>query len=215
QIDRVREALDPEFQAEFGKAGYTLMGWGDVGRARLFSSKEIQKPADLKTVNPWAWRDDVIFGEVLKVIGANGRRLGVNEVLPALQTGRIDAFPSSALAAVSLQWYNHAKFVTKQSDSIVIGATILRKDKVDALPADLQKILTDSAARAHKLLAGGIRKADDQAYKALLKRGVKEVDISAHQAEWEKMAAEVRGNLAGRLYPKELLTRVEKLAAQK
>ncbi|MCA9600939.1 MAG: TRAP transporter substrate-binding protein DctP [Polyangiales bacterium] len=212
-IDKVRDSLDEEFRGEFDKAGFALMGWGDVGRARLFSNASITTPTDFKTAHPWAWRDDVIFSEFLKVVGANSQRLGVNEVLPALQTGRVDAFPSSALAAVSLQWYNHAKFVTKQSDSILIGATILRKDVVDGLPKDLRDKLFETSARAHKILAKSIRDADDKAYQAILKRGVKEVDISGHEKEWEAAAKTVRQNLAGRLYPKELLDRVEKVAA--
>lgn len=211
-IDKVRDTLDADFRAEFEKAGFSLMGWGDVGRARIFSNKPIVKPGDLKSTHPWAWRDDVIFSAFLEKVGANGERLGVNEVLPALQTGRVDALPSSALAAVSLQWYNHVTHVTKQADSILIGATIVRKDSVDALPPELRAKLFETANRAHKLLAKSIRDADDKAYEAILKRGVKEVDVSAHQAAWEAAGLETRKSLVGRLFPKELLERVEKIA---
>ena len=211
-IDKVRTSLAGEFNQEFEKAGYSLMGWGDVGRARFFSNQPIEKPADFKKVTPWQRRDDNIFGQMLKVVGAKGRKLGVNEVLTGLQTGQIDAFPSSALAAVSLQWYNHCKYVTKQSNAVLIGATIIKKDKIDALPKDLQEILRDSSARAHKVLTKSVRKADDKAYKALLSRGIKEVDVNKHRSEWMGAAKQVRGALAGKLYPKALLARVEKLA---
>ena len=170
------------------------------------------KPSDLKKVTPWQRPEDHIFGEMLKKIGAKPRKLGVNEVLTALQTGQIDAFASSSLASVSLQWYNHSKYVTKQSMAILVGATIIKKDKIDALPADLQKVLIDSADRAHSILTGHIRKSDDKAYKAMLARGVKEVDAAKHNSEWQGVAKQVRDSLAGKLYPKDLLKKVEKLA---
>lgn len=210
-IDKVRDALAGDFNKEFESAGYRLMGWGDVGQARFFSNQPIERPSDLKKVTPWQRGEDHIFGEMLKTVGAKPRKLGVNEVLTGLQTGQINAFPSSCLAAVSLQWYNHCKYVTKQSNAILIGATIIKKDKIDALPADLQKILADSSERAHKILISKIRSSDDKAYKALLSRGVKEVDVSKYKSEWDGAAKKVRNNLAGKLYPKALLDQVEKL----
>lgn len=212
QIDRVRNNLDDQFASQFNEAGYQLMGWGDVGKARIFSNRPILRPQDLRSVRPWAWREDVIFSEFLSVVGANPQRLGVNEVLPALQTRRVDAFPSSALAAVSLQWYNHATHVTQQSDSILVGATILKKDKYDALPEDVRQVLDSTSARAHRVLSSSIRRADDRAYQAILRRGVTAVDTSAHRAEWERAAQQTRNNLAGRLYSRQLLQQVERQA---
>ncbi len=211
-IDRVRKGLAGDFDKEFENAGYKLMGWGDVGQARFFSNQPVMRPSDLKKVTPWQRPEDHIFGEMLKTIGAKPRKLGVNEVLTALQTGQVDAFASSSLASVSLQWYNHCKYVTKQSSAILIGATILKNDKVNSLPADLREILISSADRAHNLLSGHIRKSDDKAYRAMLSRGVKEVDVGKHEAEWKAVASKVRTQLAGKLYPKALLQQVEKLA---
>ena len=209
KLDRVRAAMDDEFRGQFREAGFELLGWGDVGRARIFSTHRIERPADLKRTRPWAWREDAIFSTFLKTVGANPVRLGVPEVYPALQTGMVDTVPSSALAAVSLQWYTKLKFVTKQSSSILIGATIVRKDKLDALPAELRAALMETAAKAHALLNRQVRRDDERAYRTLLQRGLQEVDISAHRAEWEAAARKVREQLAGRLYPRALLRRVE------
>lgn len=215
QIDRVRNALHDEFESQFRDAGYELMGWGDVGKARIFSNRPIARPSDLRSVRPWAWREDVIFSEFLSVVGANPQRLGVNEVLPALQTRRIDTFPASALAAVSLQWWNHASHVSQQSNAILIGATIIKKEKYEALAEDLRQALDSTAERAHRVLTTSIRRADDRAYQAILRRGVTAVDLSRHQAEWDRAARQTRNNLAGRLYSRELLQRVERTARER
>jgi len=212
QIDRVRSRLGNEFKRQFDEAGYHFEGWGDVGQARIFSRRAINRPQDLRSVRPWAWREDPIFTEFLRVVGANPQRLGVNEVLPALQTRRIDAFPSSAYAAVNLQWYNHITHVTQQASGTIVGATIIKKEKYDALPPELQQALDSTAERAHRALVRAIRRADERAYQAIISRGVTAVDITPHQADWDRASRTTRNNLAGRLYPLALLQQVERIS---
>jgi TRAP-type C4-dicarboxylate transport system substrate-binding protein len=213
QIDRARRELSDEMTREFEGAGYKFMGWGDVGRARFFSKRAITRPSDLRQTRPWTRPDDPIVQQFYSVIGVSPQRLGVNELLPGLQTGRVDAFPSSALAAVSLQWFQHATHVTEQPNSVIIGATVIKKERYDALPEDLRAMLSDTGGRAHAALLRSIRRADDQAYTAIVSRGVTAVDQTAHQAEWERVAQQTRERLAGRLYSRELLQRCERIAS--
>ncbi|MEM7437103.1 MAG: TRAP transporter substrate-binding protein DctP [Myxococcota bacterium] len=212
QLDSVRADLDGEFDAMFDKEGYKLLGWGDVGKTRIFSKHTFDKPSDFKKLRPWAWKDDLIFGEFLKVVGANPVALGVPEVYPSLQTKIIDTVPASALAAVSLQWYTQLKYVTASSNGIIVGATIVKKDKFDALTEEQKTALVDTGIRAHKALNKSIRRDDDKSYATILKRGISTVDTTPYQAEWDKAAAETRKNLTGRVYPKSLLDAVEAAA---
>lgn len=212
KIDRVRRSMDSEFKAQFEEAGYSFMGWGDVGRARFFSNRPIRSPSDLRQTRPWARPDDPIVNQLYSTIGVSPQRVGVNELLPGLQTGRIDAFPAPALAAVSLQWFQHATHITEQANSVVIGATIIKKERVDALPEDLRAALIETAGRAHSALSRSIRRADDRAYDAIVARNVTAVDLSANEAEWNQVTQQTRQRLAGRLYPADLLRRVERLA---
>ena len=208
QLDKVRTELNERFEALFDEEGYVVLGWGDVGKTRLLSIERIERPSDIKKLRPWLWKDDPVFAEFLKVVGANPVRLGVPEVYPALQTGMVDTLPASALAAVSLQWYTRLKFISKRNSGIIVGATIIRKDKFEALTEDQQKVLADTGIRAHKALNRSIRRDDDKSYAAVLKRGITEVDTSEHEAEWDEVSKKVRERLAGRVYPKSLLDAV-------
>ncbi len=212
KIDRARSAMSDELNQEFESAGYKFMGWGDVGRARFFSNRPVRTPADLRQTRPWARPDDPIVNQLYATIGVSPQRLGVNELLPGLQTGRVDAFPAPALAAVSLQWFQHATHVTAEANSVVIGATVIKKEKFDALPEDLQTALMDTSGRAHAALLRSIRRADDRAYTAITSRNVTPVDISGARAEWDRIGQQTRQRLAGRLYSAEQLRRAERLA---
>jgi TRAP-type C4-dicarboxylate transport system substrate-binding protein len=189
-----------------------LLAWGDVGKTRLFSTERIDRPSEIKTRRPWAWKDDLIFTEFLKVVGANPVRLGVPEVYPALQTQMIDTLPASALAAVSMQWYTQLKYVSQRNSGIIVGATIIRKEKLEALPEDQKKVMAETGLRVQNAIQKSIRRDDDKAYATMLKRGMTAVDSTEHQSEWDDVSKQVRERLAGRVYPESLLEAVSAAA---
>lgn len=213
EVDRVRSgAMGDQLNGILEAEGMVNLGWGDVGEARIFSTSPIQRPQDLRSARPWAWREDVVFSEFLRVVGANPVRLGVPEVYPALQTGQVNAVPASALAAVSLQWHTRLTHVTADSSGVIIGATILKKDKFDALTADQQAALRSTSAQAHTLLQRVIRRDDQRAYERVLERGMTAVSTTAYEAEWRQAASQTRQQLTGRLYSAQLLQQVWRAA---
>ncbi len=141
-----------------------------------------------------------------------GVPLALPEVLGGLQTGRIDTFPSSALAAVGLQWYTQARYVSEQGSGIVVGAMVIRKPVFDALDADMQSALVETARASERRLQRGVRDFDRRAYETLVRRGMRPVDAEAHRAEWEAVGERARRRLTGRLFPSDLLSRVERIA---
>lgn len=212
ELDRVRAKMAPEFEAMFEKEGFKLVGWGDAGLNRLFAAKPFRSPSDLKSLRPWVWKDELVFVELYDVIGANAVRLGVPEVYPALQTRMIDMVSSSALTAVALQWYTRVKYMTGWNSAIIAGGTLMRKDKYDALPPDLQEAFDSTSARAHELINKTIRKDDQKAYEVVVKKGIEVVDPGDAKAEWDAAYAQVRKNFTGRLFPKSLVDAVAEAA---
>jgi len=208
KLDRVREKMSPEFGAMFEKEGFKLVGWGDAGKTRLFSVKPIKRPSEIKAMRPWVWKDDPIFVEFYQVIGASAVRLGVPEVYPALQTRMVDVISSSAITAVSFQWYTRVKYMTAHNSAIIVGGTMMRKDKYDELPADLQEAFDSTAARAHEILNKVVRKEDEKAYKVVVDKGIQPVDAGDGKAEWDEAHKKVRDNLTGRMFPKSLVAAV-------
>lgn len=214
ELDKVRDELSDQFSEMFEKEGYTVLAWGDVGKTRLFSTQQIERPSDLKKMRPWAWKDDVIFTELLKVVGANPVRLGMPEVYPGLQTRMIDTVPASALAALAMQWHTRLKYVSSRNSGIIVGATVIRSDKLAALSEEHRKVLLETSSRVEDALKKSIRRDDANAYATMLKRGMSVIDTDAHQAEWEDVGRQVRERLAGRVYPKSLLQAVMTAAAR-
>lgn len=214
KLDRVRVKMADEFEKMFEDEGFTMLAWGDAGKTRLFSQKQIEKPSDIKSMRPWMWKDDLVFIEFYDVIGANGVRLGVNEVYPGLQTKMVDVVTSSALTAVALQWHTRVKYMTGHNSAIIAGGMVMRKDKVDGLPDDLKEIFLRTCDRVEVLLNKTIRRDDQKAYDVVIKKGITATDTSKYKAEWDAAATKVKERMAGRVFPKSLLQAVEAAAAE-
>jgi TRAP-type C4-dicarboxylate transport system substrate-binding protein len=104
--------------------------------------------------------------------------------------------------------------MSEQASGIVVGALVIRKEKLDSLPPDVRAALVDSARDNARRIEGAVRSFDERAYTALVERGIRPVDAERSRAEWEAVAARARAELAGRLFPQDLLDRVERIAAQ-
>jgi TRAP-type C4-dicarboxylate transport system substrate-binding protein len=215
QLERVREKMTPRFDEMFREAGFELLAWADAGKGRLMSTMPILRPSDLKKARPWVWKDDPIFAEFLKVVGANGVRLGVPEVYAALQTKMVDVVPNSAIGAVALQWYTKLNYMSKDSFGIVMGASVIKKEKFDQLSPEDRAVLKSTAARAAAALDKVVRRDDAQAYQVLIKRGIEVLDTGPYRAEWEEAGLQTRERLVGRIFSRSLLEEAEAAAKGK
>jgi TRAP-type C4-dicarboxylate transport system substrate-binding protein len=205
QADRARTALDATLRQELATSGYTLLGWGETGRGRIFSTRAISAPSELASAHPWQLPGDAIFGEFLSQAHATPVPLPLSGVLGALGNGSVDVTLGSATIINALQWHTRLTHVIRGSRSVLIGATLISRSTYEALPAAQRTVLDTTAAAAHTRLLQEMRTSDDRAYATLVSRGMIETDASAHDAEWIHVATATRDALVGRLYTQALL----------
>jgi TRAP-type C4-dicarboxylate transport system substrate-binding protein len=208
ELDRVRTTLDTQLRQTFLDHGTVLMGWSDLGRARIFSTHAITAPDDLAHSHPWQLPSDPIFGELLTRVHATGVPLPLAGVMPALVSGQVDTVVASATAVSALQWHTHLTHVMRPSSAVLIGATVCSRSFYDGLTAEQRTALDTTAADAHTQLRARIRRADEGAYTALVGRGLVEDDATSHGAEWRAIAQQTRDALVGRLYTRAQLDAV-------
>jgi TRAP-type C4-dicarboxylate transport system substrate-binding protein len=211
ELDYVRNKMWPTFKARFAKKGYHLLDPGDVGFIYFYSNNPIKSLSDLGKAKVWMWGEDKIVRAMYKRLGVNGVPMGVPDVLPALNTGRINAAYASPLAAVALQWYTKVKFSTSMPMSYGIAATIIRKDKWDKVSAADKKAAAKVLKTQGKKLRKAVRKDNKRAFSAITRAGVKMVETpAAMQADFEKHAVAVWQEMAGKIYSKDDLAKVLK-----
>lgn len=210
QLDAARTALQPDMDLAFSRAGYVMLGWADVGDARIFSTKRIASPGDLVRTRAWGWREDPIMPVYLRAGRATIVPLGVPDVLGALQTNRIDTLATPPVAAVSLQWASRISFMTGIAHAMTIGGTVLAKRAFDQLSAEQQTVLRETGSQFHALARRNLRRDEQQAIRALADRNVQTVPVTgAQREEWKRLAAQVRRQLTGQIADQALIDRVQ------
>jgi TRAP-type C4-dicarboxylate transport system substrate-binding protein len=211
QVDAVRKDLAPRFEEEAYRNGFKTLVWGDVGRLRLFSKKEIKHVADFKSARPWLYPASEILKEFYRQIGATGVPLSIAEVYGGMQTGMIDTFWGTAAQSAALQWHRTASFVSAQGLGFINGAVVIRRGAWEPLPEAGKKGMTDIVLERSREQQLDIRKMDDKIFAALLKRGYKGV-TPTDQAEWWDAGKALRKRLIGRIYTQSLVEEAEKIA---
>lgn len=214
ELARVQKLMNDEWNTTFEKKGFHLVSWGTAGQLRFFSKSPATKVADIKKMRPWVWPESHPMKTFYKVVGATGVPLGVPEVYGALQTGMIDSVIASCMAFVALQWHTKLKFLTNRTNGVLVGAMVMNKQKWDSIPEDVRATLNQQIKENTEGDSEGVRVNDKKAYDKLLQRGYTATEYS-NVKEYEKVQADVRNHMVGRVYPKELLDRVMKAAKGK
>ena len=91
--------------------------------------------------------------EMIKRMGGSPVAISLGDVLPALQQGTIDGALGSLSIDTTMHYQDAAKYVVETGQPWISVAAVLSKKWVDELPADLQKILRNDAARVTAQIA--------------------------------------------------------------
>lgn len=216
-LDRVRSRMRRKMERGFEKKGFSIMGWGDLGRVRQMSKgAAVRTPADMRNMKPAVWRNEpmspVVFAEIG---GVTPVPLSVPEVLPALRSKRVNVMSAPALAAEALQWTAQMDHIAADSSVCAIGGSVMVKSVRDGLAADLRKTFDRVQKKVEKKQTRRIRKLDKKSY-LRLKRKMKVVRLTdAERAEWEKVLRASIKKLGQGTFPKDLVEEVVRISGKK
>jgi len=211
EVDYLHEQFDGEFDKEFERNGFILLGWAEVGFAYVFTNTPVRKPEDMAGTKMWMWEGDQVAEAAFRALGVTPIPLSLIDVLTSLQTGLIDAVYGTPLSSIALQWYTRVKYMTHVPLANVSGAVVIAKKKFDTLPPDLQDILRRNGKTYMEKLTRLSRKENDESIGTLQRNGVEIIEVTdpALLRRYAEIGKKARESLVGVLYSKDLLDRVE------
>ena len=211
EVDYVHSKVDAELNAFIEKGGFVNLGWAEVGLVHVFTNTPIRDFTDLKKTKMWVWEGDPIAEAAFKAIDVNPIPLSIQDVMTSLQTGLINAVYSSPMGVVALQWFTKTKYIYSVPLANASGAVLISKKFLDGLPADQRAALLELGAKHMPRLTTLGRAENKQALETLQKQGLTLTHPASPDslAKYEELARQARLSLVGRLYPAELLEKVE------
>jgi TRAP-type C4-dicarboxylate transport system substrate-binding protein len=209
-LDYVEDHVGPEMEKALEAKGYVVLTWAEVGFVRFFSSKPYHSLEEMKSAKLFAWEGDPDSVEAWKAGGFHPVVISSTDIVPSLQTGMIDAVALAPLYAFSSRIFERAKYMVDVPWAPLTGATVVRKDAWEKVPADLRPKLIEISRDFGKKIDAEVRRMDTEALETMKKQGltiIKPADISA----FKKAADAGYSAIRGKVVPAATFDQVKKL----
>ncbi len=213
QVDAVRAALAPEFDPEAYNNGFKVLGWWDLGQARIFSKKPIRNFEDLRHARPWLYPENAPLREFYKMIHATGIPVDLSEVYSGLTTNMLDVVWISPVLGAQLMWASKTKFVSSMPVAVIQGAFLLRRPMWDGFSKADQDAVAKVMGEQFEKNRKDSRQDDVRVYDRLLHRGYQAIDFDDPKV-WRDVGRKIAEGLIGRSYSREIFDRVEKIVKE-
>jgi TRAP-type C4-dicarboxylate transport system substrate-binding protein len=194
--------MRPGMEKKFQEKGFVVLSWGDAGWVRFFSKEAAVRPDDYKKMKFFAWGNELEQQEIMKNLGYTPVPLETGDILPAIQTGMINAVPSTPYFALATQIYNSAPNMLDLNWAPIVGALVMTKKSWDEMTPEAQATLREASTKAGVQIRAKARQEVDEAVDAMKKRGLKVNTPNAEQMkEWNSLAENLYPKVRGKLVP--------------
>ncbi len=202
EVDYVREKMRPAMEKKFLDKGFVVLAWGDAGWVRFFSKEAAVRPDDYKKMKFFAWSSELEQQEIMKSLGYTPVPLETADILPAIQTGMINAVPSTPYFALATQIYNTAPNMLDLNWAPIVGALVITKKSWDDMTPEAQGIVREAGQKAGAQIRAKARQEVDEAVEAMKKRGLIVNKPNPEQMkEWNDLAERLYPKIRGKLVP--------------
>lgn len=202
----VLERMKPALKQRLDSKGFVLLNWGHAGWLHFFTKRQVQTAAEMRKLKMFVWAGDDRMVQMWKENGFQPVALAATDILTGLQTGMIEAYPITPLAALSLQWFRSTPYMMEGGLAPLVGGLVMTK------PAWMKMSETDRAAiltacsKAEARLEREIPGQDSMAVVEMQKRGLTVTRVKPEaKAEWEAAAGAFATRMRGSLVPAEIL----------
>jgi TRAP-type C4-dicarboxylate transport system substrate-binding protein len=209
EVDYIRQKLSPSIEKKLLDKGFVVLCWGDSGWVRFFSKEPVIYPADLKRMKLFTWAGDAKQLDIMKAGGYQPVPLETNDILPSLQTGLINAVPSTPFYALAGQFYGPASHMLELNWAPLVGGAVVTRKIWDSLSAEARDAMMKAAAEAGEQIKAKSRAESNQAVETMRKRGLTVHAATPEvEAAWRKAAEEVYPKIRGAIVPAEMFDEV-------
>lgn len=189
EFDAVLAQLGPQIEKAYADKGFVVLAWADAGWLHFFTKVPVRMPDDLRAQKLFCWAGDNPAIELWKASGFSPVPLPATEISTALQTGLVNALPTSPQAAVLMQWFTSAPYMTDVNWAVLSGGLVLSKAAWEKFPAEVRPAIQEAARAAAVKLNAQTREGAARDLEAMKKRGLTVVPVdAAAQDAWRKAA---------------------------
>jgi TRAP-type C4-dicarboxylate transport system substrate-binding protein len=163
----VVDKLMPALAERAEPRGFVVLSPGYAGWVQMFTTHPTGSVDELKRLKIWTSVGDDRMVRWYKDNGFRPVPLSTTDIMVGLKVGAIEAFPTTPLAALSMQYYKQAPHMLELDLAPLPGALGISVEAWESLPEDLQSNLRDAAAASWSRMQVSVPDADRRAVEVM------------------------------------------------
>jgi TRAP-type C4-dicarboxylate transport system substrate-binding protein len=202
EVECTFQKVRPKLEAAFEQRGYVVLQWSRIGVMSLFCRAPYRTPAEMADAKIFAWEGDPKSVAAFRAAGFRPVVLSSTDLVPSLQTGMIDCITSVPLYVLTTRMFEKANHMTDLPWGYMFGATIVRKETWEKVPAAVRPQLQAIAIELGAKVDVEVKKLGADAVSAMRKQGLQvvPVDPAPWRAAMERSWPVVRGGVVSEAF---------------
>ena len=197
EVECTFEKERAKLEAAFEQKGFVVLQWSRIGAMSLFCNAPYKTPTEMASAKVFAWEGDPKSVDAFRAVGFRPVVLSSTDLVPSLQTGMIDCVTNVPLYVLTTRMFEKASYMMDLPWGYMFGATIVKKETWEKVPAALRPQLQAIAVELGVKVDAEVKRLAVDAIAAMKKQGltVVPVDPAPWRAAMEKSWPVVRGGV--------------------
>lgn len=197
EMDCTFSRVKDKLEAALRQRGFVVLQWSRLGSATFFCDRPFRTPAEMARAKMYAWEGDPAMVKAWRAAGFHPVVLSSADLLPALTTGMVDCVGNVPIYMLSSRLFERARYMIDLPVGSLLGATIVRKDAWDRIPAELQPRLLEISREIGAKIDAEVRRLNADAVSAMRGQGLEIVPVSpeAWRPTLEQSWSVIRGEV--------------------
>ncbi|MCY4593275.1 MAG: TRAP transporter substrate-binding protein DctP [Bryobacterales bacterium] len=206
EFDFVRSKMAPTLESRLADKGYSVLGWGDAGRAYFFSVNEFRTPEDVRQMKLYTSKGDEEMLKLYDEFGFRAVPLDLTELQANLETGLVEVFAVPPLLAAGYQWFGSAPNMLDLPFVSIVGALLISTEVWNGIPPDLQVDLQQAATSVAAEIETAVRAQEEKAITEMQRYGLNVIEADEDLvSQWSREMEAAYPDIRDRYAPGELM----------
>lgn len=191
ELDYVMERITPELNALVEENRMHVLAWSRAGWVHFFSRDRIAYPEDLRSQRLAADPADEELRQAFRAMGFRPTPIPASELLTSLNSGLVDAFFTSPLAAAGFQWFGVAPNMLDVKVAPFLGAILISDAAWRRIPNSMKDELLAAAGEVAARIDEDVLGLEEEALVTMREFGLNVQEGTPEILEaWESYVAE-------------------------
>ncbi|MEK0371240.1 MAG: TRAP transporter substrate-binding protein DctP, partial [Nitrosopumilus sp.] len=111
----------------------------------FFTQTPMTRPEELKAMELFVWSNESSVYSLWVEMGFHPVPLAATDITMGLNTGMINAFDTTPIAALSNQWFPLANHMADMKWAPLVGATVIKVETWKKIPVEYRKVMLQIA----------------------------------------------------------------------